>query len=98
LISGLAKRHELRAFIGSNFLIVALLATGAAAIFPVMLQSTLAPENSLTAYAVASSRSTLYLATFWWPIGLALAIFYFIFISRRYAGKVSVQRDTQGFY
>jgi len=25
-------------------------------------------------------------------------VFYFVFISRRYAGKVSVQRDTQGFY
>ncbi len=54
LISGLTSRHELRAFVGSNFLIFALLATGAAAIFPVMLHSTLAPESSLTAYAVAS--------------------------------------------
>jgi cytochrome bd ubiquinol oxidase subunit II len=98
LISGLASRHELRAFIGSNFLVFALLATGAAAIFPVMLYSTLAPESSLTAYAVASSPSTLLRASFWWPIGFALAVFYFVFISRRYAGKVSVQRDTQGFY
>jgi len=98
LISGLATRRELRAFVGSNFLIVGLLATGAAAIFPVMLHSTLAPENSLTAYAVASSPTTLLRASFWWPIGFALAVFYFVFISRRYAGKVSVQRDTQGFY
>src|SRR5438309_9309499 len=94
LISGLATRRELRAFVGSNFLIVGLLATGAAAIFPVMLHSTLAPENSLTAYAVASSSTTLLRASFWWPIGLALAVLYFVFISRRYAGKVSVQRDT----
>jgi cytochrome d ubiquinol oxidase subunit II len=98
LVSGLAGRRELRAFLGSNFLIIGLLATGAAAIFPVMLHSTLAPENSLTAYAVAVSSSTLRLATFWWPVGFTLAVFYFIFISRRYAGKVSVQRDTQGFY
>jgi len=98
LASGLAGRHERRAFLGSNFLIAGLLATGAAAIFPVMLHSTLSPEHSLTAYAVASSPSTLRLASFWWPIGLALATFYFIFISRRYAGKVSLQRDTQGFY
>ncbi len=96
LISGLASRRELRAFVGSNFLIVGLLATGAAAIFPVMLHSTLAPENSLTAYAVASSPTTLLRAIFWWPIGFALAVFYFVFISRRYAGKVGVQRDTQG--
>src|ERR1700756_810685 len=59
LVSGLAGRRELRAFLGSNFLIVGLLATGAAAIFPVMLRSTLPPENSLTAYAVAVSCSTL---------------------------------------
>ena len=98
LVSGLAGRRELRAFLASNFLIVGLLATGAAAIFPVMLHSTLAPENSLTAYAVAVSPSSLRLASFWWPIGFALAVFYFIFISQRYAGKVGVQRDTQGFY
>jgi cytochrome d ubiquinol oxidase subunit II len=98
LVSGLTGRRERRTFLGSNFLIVGLLATGAAAIFPVMLHSTLSPEHSLTAYAVASSPSTLRLASFWWPIGLVLATFYFIFISRRYAGKVSLQRDTQGFY
>ena len=94
LVSGLTGRRERRAFLASNFLIVGLLATGAAAIFPVMLRSTLAPENSLTAYAVASSPATLLRASFWWPIGLALALFYFVFISRRYTGKVSVQRDT----
>ena len=97
LVSGLAGRREQRAFLASNFLIAGLLATGASAIFPVMLHSTLAPENSLTAYAVASSSTTLLRASFWWPIGLALAVFYSVFISRRYAGKVSVQPDTQGF-
>ena len=75
-----------------------LLTTGGAAIFPVMLHSTLAPENSLTAYAVASARTALLLASIWWPVGFALAVAYFVFISRRYAGKVSVKRDTQGFY
>ena len=58
----------------------------------------LAPENSLTAYAVASDRTALLLASIWWPVGFALAVAYFVFISRRYAGKVSVKRDTQGFY
>jgi len=98
LVSGLTSHRELRAFIGSDFLIAGLLATGAAAIFPIMLYSTLAPENSFTAYAVAVSPGTLRIATIWWPVGFALAVFYFVFISRRYAGKVSVQRDTQGFY
>ncbi|MEY2575549.1 MAG: cytochrome bd ubiquinol oxidase subunit [Verrucomicrobiota bacterium] len=98
LLTALKSGRELRAFVGSNFLIVGLLATAAAAIFPVMLHSTLAPENSLSAYALASSPTTLLRAGFWWPIAFALAVFYFVFISRRYAGKVSVRRDIQGFY
>ena len=98
LISGLSTRRELRTFVGSNLLIAALLATGGAAIFPVMLYSTLGPENSLTAYAVAAGPSSLRYAAIWWPLGFALAITYFVFISRRYAGKVSLSRDTQGFY
>jgi cytochrome bd-type quinol oxidase subunit 2 len=88
----MAARHEMRAFLGSNFLIVGLLAIGGAAIFPIMLYSTLAPQNSLSAYGA------LLLASFWWPVGFALATIYFVFISRRYAGKVSVKRDNQGYY
>ena len=98
ILSGLSTRREMRAFVGSNLLLVGLLATGAAALFPVMLYSTLAPENSLTAYAVASSPRALAIAFIWWPLGFALATVYFIFISKRYLGKVSVKRDTQGFY
>jgi len=81
-----------------RLLLVGLLVTAGAAIFPVMLYSTLTPENSLTAYAVASNPRALLLASIWWPVGLALATVYFVFISRRYAEKVSVRRDTQGFY
>lgn len=98
LISGLTSRREMRAFLASNFLILGLLATGGAAIFPVMLHSTLAPENSLSAYAVAANHTALVVASIWWPVGFALALVYFVFISRRYAGKVSLKRDTQGFY
>jgi cytochrome bd-type quinol oxidase subunit 2 len=75
-----------------------MLATGGAALFPVMLYSTLAPENSLTAYAVASSPAGLRIAAIWWPVAFIMAAGYFIFISRRYRGKVSVKRDTQGYY
>jgi cytochrome d ubiquinol oxidase subunit II len=98
LASGLRSRHEKRTFLGSNFLIAGLLGTGAATIFPVMLYSTLAPENSLTAYAVASNRSNLLMASIWWPVAFALTVCYFIFISRQYEGKVNLKRDTQGFY
>ncbi len=92
LISCLANRREKRAFVASNLLLVGVLATGAAAIFPVMLRSTLAPENSLTAYGVASPPTALWLASIWWPIALALTTLYYLSVSRRYAGKVGVER------
>jgi cytochrome d ubiquinol oxidase subunit II len=98
VFAGMRSGNEMRAFIGSNFVIVGLLATGATALFPVMLYSTLAPQNSLTAYAAASSTNGLFLAALWWPVAFILAATYFIFISRLYKGKVSVRRDTQGYY
>ena len=98
LVSGLGTRREMRAFIGSNLLLAGLLATGAAALFPVVLHSTLAPENSLTAFDVAAGPKSLEYAAIWWPISFALAAAYFVFVSRRYAGKVSVKQDNQGFY
>jgi hypothetical protein len=79
-------------------MLVGLLITGAAAIFPVMLFSTLAPENSLTAYNVAAGKNSFLFACIWWPVGFALATLYFVFISQRYAGKVSLRRDSQGLY
>jgi cytochrome d ubiquinol oxidase subunit II len=96
LASGLVTRNEMRSFVASNLLLGGMLATGAAAIFPVALHSTLAPENSLTAYDVAAGPKSLAYAAIWWPIGCALAAAYFVFVSRRYAGKVSVSRDNAG--
>jgi cytochrome bd-type quinol oxidase subunit 2 len=72
LISGFSARLEMRAFLGSNFILVGLLTTGGAAIFPVMLYSTLAPENSLAAYSVAASEHSLHLASIWRPARVSL--------------------------
>lgn len=98
LASSLRSRNEGRAFLASNFVIAGMLATGAATIFPVMLYSTIAPENSLTAYAVASGGNSLVLAAIWWPASFVLSAVYFVFISRHYYGKVSLKRDNQGYY
>ena len=98
LAFSMRAQRESRAFLASNFLITGMLATGSAAIFPVMLHSTLAPANSLTAYAAAAAPASLRIAALWWPIALVLTIIYFVFISRGYSGKVSVQQDTHGFY
>jgi len=97
LFLGIRKDLELRVFIASNLLIGGLLGTGAAAIFPVMLYSTLGSQNSMTAYSSASSPSALLMAMIWWPIAFLLAVFYFAYLYRSYSGKVKVSEDNQGY-
>lgn len=98
LAEALRDGRELRACVSSNALLVGLLGTGGAAIFPVMLHSTLARENGLTAYAAAASPTALRFALAWWPVAFVLATAYFVYISRHYAGKVRIDRDDQGLY
>ena len=94
LVSGLRRGREQASFAASSLLIAALLATGATTIFPVMLYSTVAPENSLTIYNAASSPKSLLIAAIWWPFALVLTIGYFIYVLRHYQGKVGLKRDS----
>ncbi len=98
LFTGIRYRRERRAVLGSTFLIAALLATGAAIIFPTMETSTLSPAYSLTAHELASNHESLVTAIIWWPFALLLSIIYFVVIARHYSGKVSAPKDSQGFY
>ncbi len=95
---GLYKGKEQAAFVGSTFLLQSVIATGAAALYPVMLFSTLDPAHRLNAPDVAASQHGLVVASLWWPIAAALAFAYFFNILRYYRGRVSVARDTQGLY
>ena len=98
LISGLAKRREMRAFIGSNLLLAGPAGHRGGGHFSGRIAFDAGAGNSLTAYDVAAGPNSLAYAAIWWPIGFALAAAYFVFVSRQYAGKVSVKRDNQGFY
>jgi cytochrome d ubiquinol oxidase subunit II len=98
LVLGRRQKNETRAFAGSCGLIVGLMAALCVGIYPVLLHSTLDASRSLTAHAAASSRFSLGLALFWWPVAFVLSIVYFTFIARQYRGKVRPSQDNQGFY
>jgi cytochrome d ubiquinol oxidase subunit II len=98
LWTGLRSAAETRAFAGSGAIIVGLLGSAAASVFPEILHSTIAPEHSMTAYQAATSSRGLSVALIWWPVAAGLAITYFIVIMRKYRGKVALTEDTQGFY
>ncbi|MGA9450158.1 MAG: cytochrome d ubiquinol oxidase subunit II [Verrucomicrobiia bacterium] len=95
---GLKGKRELQPVIGSSLFIAGLMIAGAASVFPIMLHSTLAPENSLSAYQNAAAGHGLAIALVWWPLALIFSIGYFLFIYRHYTGKVKPSEDTQSPY
>jgi cytochrome d ubiquinol oxidase subunit II len=97
ITGALGRRAELRAFLGSAAFLAGLLAAAAAAVFPVMLHSTLSPEHSLTAYGAASSEHGLAVALVWWPVALVLSLGYAFFILRSFRGKVAAEHPGDGY-
>ena len=98
IFTGLQSQREMRAVIGSAAFIAGLMIAGAASAFPIMLRSTLAPENSMSAYQNAAAGHGLAIALVWWPIAFIFAVVYFLFIYRDYAGKVKPGQDNQNPY
>ncbi len=98
VFTGLRSHREKRAVRGSCAFLAGLMIAGAAGVFPVMLRSTLATKDSLTAYEGAATGHGLAIALVWWPLALILTIGYFFFIHRHYEGKVPPAEDTQSPY
>jgi cytochrome d ubiquinol oxidase subunit II len=98
IFMGLKNGRELSAVIGSGAFIAGLMTAGAAGVFPIMLYSTLAPENSLSAYQNAAAGNGLVIALVWWPLSLIFSAVYFTFIYRDYTGKVKPSEDMQNPY
>jgi cytochrome bd ubiquinol oxidase subunit II len=96
--TGLRQHQEPMTFAGSCMIVVGLLTAGAAAIFPVILLSTLSPENSLTAYNSAAGPTSLKVAIIWWPFAVVLSFAYFWFVLRHFAGRVKAVDKPDGLY
>jgi len=82
--TGIRRSHGGRTLAGSSAVIAGLLAAAAAAVFPVMLRSTMSGP-SLTVHDGAADAG-LRLALLWWPIAMLLAAGYFVVIVRRFGG------------
>lgn len=98
LVLGIREKRERLTLIGSTFLLFGLLMTGAAALFPTLLFSTIDASDRLTAFDCAAPNQSLWIAAGWWFPALALAFVYLVIIQRHYSGKVNVSKDSQGPY
>jgi cytochrome bd ubiquinol oxidase subunit II len=81
-------RRELRAFLGSALYLAGMLTSAAASLYPYVLPARPDLSLSFTITNVQSSDYGLGVAVIWWLPALALTTGYFVFLYRRFAGKV----------
>ncbi|MEN3283188.1 MAG: cytochrome bd ubiquinol oxidase subunit [Solirubrobacteraceae bacterium] len=66
-----------RAFVASSLFIVGLMTTVAAGLYPYVLPARAGDPFGLTIDNASTSAHALRIATFWWPVGILLAVVYF---------------------
>ncbi|MCU1274807.1 MAG: cytochrome d ubiquinol oxidase, subunit, partial [Bryobacterales bacterium] len=82
------ERKPLAAFLASSVFIAAMLSSAAFGLYPYVLPSRIDPRFGLTISNAAAAAYGLRIGLAWWIPGILLAIAYFVFTYRRFAGKV----------
>jgi cytochrome d ubiquinol oxidase subunit II len=91
----LIRRDERKAFFASCLYITGMLTSVVFGVFPMVLPAR-NPIYSLTVQGAKASEYGLKVGLIWWVVGMILAIGYFTFVYRSFAGKVSVEKDGHG--
>jgi cytochrome d ubiquinol oxidase subunit II len=91
----LKKAQFCAAFLSSAAYIAAMLGGAAFSMYPYLLPASTNPTFSLTIYNARTGIYSLSVGLIWWGLGMALAIGYFTFIYRSFAGKVRL--DQEGY-
>ena len=91
-VSWLGRRagRDLAAFLGSAAFLFGVLGATAASVYPTMIRSIGGEGPSLTALNAASSATSLRVGLLWWPVGLLLAVTYFVILFWLHRGKAQV--------
>ncbi len=92
-----ARQTDRRAFLASCGYLLGMLASVAFGLYPYVLPASTNPAYGLTVYNAKAGEYGLRIGLAWWSIGMALAIGYFIFLYRYFAGKVSTEKDHEGY-
>ncbi|MGH9698005.1 MAG: cytochrome d ubiquinol oxidase subunit II [Candidatus Acidiferrales bacterium] len=91
------QREEGRAFAASCAYLAGMLASVAFSLYPRVLPSSTNPLNGLNISNAKAADYGLRIGLIWWPIGIALAIAYTVFVYRSFAGKISAGEDDEGY-
>lgn len=82
-----SRGSDLGAFLATSGFIAAMLASAAFGLYPWMLPSSRGPQYALAIADVATSQSSLRNGAIWWPIGMALGLFYTGYVHLRFSGR-----------
>jgi cytochrome d ubiquinol oxidase subunit II len=85
-----ARGRDRAAFLSSAAYLISMLVGAAVAVFPNVLPA-LDPAKSLTIYNSAAGSYGLFVGLIWWPIGIIIALGYFVFLFRTFKGKVGAE-------
>lgn len=89
--------EEWNAFLSSCAYLVAMLSGAAFALYPALLPATTGAPNSITIYNAAAGADSLSIGLIWWGAGMLIALGYFVFVYRMFAGKVSADAGGHGY-
>jgi cytochrome d ubiquinol oxidase subunit II len=88
------KHDERPAFLCSCAYLISMLTGVAAGLYPNLLPSSADPARNITIYNAAAGEYALRVGLIWWGLGICLAIGYFVFVYRMFAGKVLAEEGT----
>jgi cytochrome bd ubiquinol oxidase subunit II len=83
------QQRDLAAFLASCLYIIGMLTSVVFSVFPMVLPA-VDPKLSLTIYNAAAPEYGLRVGIFWFIPGILLATGYFVFLYRKFAGKVAI--------
>jgi cytochrome bd ubiquinol oxidase subunit II len=86
-----AYRNDRNRFLASCFYIVFMLAGAAYALYPNLLPASTGAANSLTIYNSAAGAYSLGKGIYWWSIGMAIAVAYFVLVYSFFRGKATTE-------
>jgi cytochrome d ubiquinol oxidase subunit II len=91
------RPDELKSFLASCAYIIGMLTSVACSLYPYVLPATTNPAFGLTVYSAHGPDHGLRVGLVWWIIGMALATGYTVLSYRRFAGKVTISSDGEGY-
>ena len=91
----LIKRHQRNAFLASCAYLTGMLTSVVFGVYPMVLPAR-NPVYSLTVASAKAADYGLKVGLVWWVFAMILAIGYFVFVYRSFAGKVVVAKDGHG--